>query len=355
MQLRDVWSLSLGRWWNLQIRLHIFFVLFGVFTCYLAWQEKNPEAGEGFMPLALVSMGLLFFSVLIHELGHYFAATRLGGHVDVIVLVPIGGLRPVRIPNDPQSELLATLAGPTATLALGLFSMLCAIMFQPEVFENNLSLFNPFAADEALGRTEWFPLIFRLSLWINGWLFVLNLIPAFPFVGGRAMAAMLRVMRPQITPQRAISLVATFARLVSIGLFVAAFVFHEGRDTSGPPLWLGLMLLSVFVFFSARVEEHQFEIEEEDDELFGYDFSQGYTSLERSTEPTAPQPGAITRWLEKRKAKQEALRLQREADEDREADKILARLHEVGMDGLSPRERNILKRVSERLRAREKE
>lgn len=350
-QQRDVWSLSLGRWWNLQVRLHIFFVLFGIFTGYLAWQEH-----AGYMPLALISMGLLFLSVLVHELGHYFAAKRLGGHVDMIVLGPIGGLRPLRIPSDAQSELLATLAGPAATLALGMFSFICAILFQPEGFESTWNMFSPFAAEQALGRTEWFPLIFRLSLWINAWLFVLNLIPAFPFDGGRAMAAMLRVVRPQLTPQRAIGLVATFARLVSIALFVAAFVFRKGlSNQSGPPLWLALLLLSVFVFFSARVEEHQVDIEEEDDELFGYDFSQGYTSLEKSSQPPKQQPGAITRWMENRKAKQEAVRIQREADEDREADKILARLHEVGMDGLSPRERDILKRVSERLRAREKE
>lgn len=350
MQQRDVWSLSLGRWGGAHVRLHIFFVLFGVITGYLAWQEKG---GDSFMPLAMISVILLFISVLIHELGHYITAKSVGGHMDVIVLGPVGGLRPLRVPGDPQGELLATLAGPLATLGLALLSLACAIMFQPEGAGD---LVNPFAFERnAGGEIDWLPLVFRLSMWINAWLFIVNLIPAFPFDGGRAAAAFLRVVRPQMTSERAISLVATFARLVAIALFVAAIFLRNQFDHAPFPSWLALLLLSVFVFFSARAEEYQFDGEEEDEELFGYDFSQGYTSLERSAEPRVAKPGFISRWWKERKRQQEVAQKELEAAEDREADDILARLHEVGMDGLSPRERSLLKRVSQRLRTREKD
>ena len=197
-------------------------------------------------------------------------------------------------------------------------------------------------------------LIVRLACWINWWLFVVNLIPAFPFDGGRACSAFLQSIRPQMDPERAVGIVATFARLVAVALFVSAFVFGDlFVESSAPPTWLALLLLSVFVFFSARVEESQAEEDDPDHELFGYDFSQGYTSLERSEEPPAADPGPISRWLERRRRQQQAKQARIEADEDIEADQILERLHEHGLDSLSPRERALLKRVSVRYRSRE--
>src|SRR5690606_18141413 len=94
-------------------------------TCYLAWQLASQEPGfdSSVVAAAVVCLVLLAVSVLWHELAHGWAARRLGGHVDALVLGPLGGLNPIRIPNDPQSELLATLAGPLASCAA------CALFF----------------------------------------------------------------------------------------------------------------------------------------------------------------------------------------------------------------------------------
>jgi hypothetical protein len=97
--------------------------------------------------------------------------------------------------------------------------------------------------------------------------------------------------------------------------------------------------------------------------LFGYDFSQGYTSLERNdadghgdgevTKTPLPE-GLVKGWLGNWKQKQEAKRRQIEREEDRQLDEILVRLHEVGVHGLSTDERELLRRVSTRYRSREK-
>jgi hypothetical protein len=92
-----------------------------------------------------------------------------------------------------------------------------------------------------------------------------------------------------------------------------------------------------------------------EDGLFGYDFSQGYTSLERD-EPvrtrTARQPNWFQRWRQRRRA----ARLQREQEqreaEDRRLDELLEKVHREGKDSLSDEERRFMKRVSERLRNR---
>ena len=89
-----------------------------------------------------------------------------------------------------------------------------------------------------------------------------------------------------------------------------------------------------------------------EDEVFGYDFSQGYTSLERSTEVTPPRPGMFSRWLQAMRESRTRRRRAQEAAEDRQVDDILSRLHRDGYDSLTPAERALLKRVSARYRGR---
>ncbi len=357
---RDVWSLSLGRWGGVHIRLHIFFVLFAVFTAYLASVEEVRD--DGLVWLALLSIAILFVSVLLHELGHYVAAVRLGGHMDALVLGPLGGLKPARVPKDPQRELLAVLAGPAVTLGICLFFLLFATIL--DAATSNLEpgtdrqLWQPLGLNfvgHVAGRGEIsVNLVVRLTCWINWWLFVVNLIPAFPFDGGRAFSAFIQVMRPKLDPERAVVLVAAFARLVAVTLFLLAFVFRDAFPGSAVPSWLALVLLAVFVFFSARVEESHSDREDEEHEMFGYDFSQGYTSLEKSTFPAPPtRPGPLTSWLDRRRENRRVRQAATEAYENRKADEILKRLHEHGMDSLSPAEKALLKRVSVRLRSRE--
>lgn len=366
MAAREVWSLSLGRWKGVHVQLHMFFLLFAVFTYYLVWLEhfQRSSSNQVSSDLAIISMAsviILFLSVLLHEIGHTVVARRLGGNVDSIVLGPLGGMRPIRISHDPQSELLAVVAGPMTSLAICLAS-LAAIAASSQASLG--SLLNPLAplfdfssTENVLAGTT----ILRLTCWINWVLVLVNLIPAFPFDGGRACKAFLQSVRPDLEPRHAIMLIGHLARIVALGLLVAAVVFRNSNPGSVVPTWLALVMLSIFVFFITRVEELQpTEDEEPEDSLFGYDFSQGYTSLARSAdddEPTqeAPKPdGKVTGWLNQWKQKQEQKRQQVEAEEDCRLDEILARLHDVGQSGLSPEERNILKRVSARYRSREK-
>ncbi len=366
MATREVWSLNLGRWWGVQVQLHMFFLLFATFTCYLVWldpllQGAGTHNDDSTMSIiSLVSIIILFLSVLFHEIGHCIVAARLGGPVDNIVLGPLGGLRPIRIPHDPQSELLAVVAGPMTSLAICLVC-LSAIAATGET--NVFGLLHPLSPsslfeESVAGNMLAFSTILRLTCWINWLLVLVNLIPAFPFDGGRACKAFVQSIRPDLEPRHAVLLVANLARIVAISLLVAAWFFRDSNPVAGVPTWLALVLLSIFVFFSTRVEEYQPNRECEDDELFGYDFSQGYTSLERDeadgNERKTPQPpGLMKGWLGNWKRKQEVKRRQIEQEEDLRLDEILARLHEVGAHGLSTEERELLRRISERYRSRE--
>jgi hypothetical protein len=91
---------------------------------------------------------------------------------------------------------------------------------------------------------------------------------------------------------------------------------------------------------------------ESDDQPFGYDFSQGYTSLEKSAEEPPREAGPNTRWLEERREARQRRQADIEQEEDRRMDELLARISMHGLQSLSPDERLLLERVAARYRQR---
>lgn len=357
MHDRGVWSVSLGHWGNVHVRLHMVFLLFAAFTFYLGWQGDQQHGGNSMIWIGVISVLILFISVVLHELGHYFAAQRLGGHLDTIVIGPLGGLRPARVPHDPQGELLAVLAGPLTNLVVTLICLAAILIDQTTSIQG---LWNPIAPDGLLGpagleiEINWL-IIVRLTCWINWMLVLFNLLPAFPFDGARAVLAICMAAKPDLEYRRAAQLVALVAKVFAFVLVMLAWASRDAfSNYSAVPAWLALTIMAIFVFFAARVEEFPTEPAEAEDDLFGYDFSQGYTSLERSSQRHGRSRGLLSQWLEQKRLERRARQAEREASEEAQMDVILQRLHEVGMDGLTAKEQTILKRVSARYRSREK-
>src|SRR2546428_11604847 len=81
------WSIPAGRIFGVEIRIHLTFLFLLVFvwlTDSAAHRTVNPGRG-----LALV--GIIFVSVLLHELGHALASMHGGVAAKSIILLPIGG------------------------------------------------------------------------------------------------------------------------------------------------------------------------------------------------------------------------------------------------------------------------
>ena len=71
-----------------------------------------------------------------------------------------------------------------------------------------------------------------------------------------------------------------------------------------------------------------------DDGVFGYDFSEGYTSLEGSAAKVRPyRESALKRWRRRRSDLRRQRRQAREAAEERRMDEILEKLHREGTLG----------------------
>ena len=80
-----------------------------------------------------------------------------------------------------------------------------------------------------------------------------------------------------------------------------------------------------------------------DDGVFGYDFSEGYTSLEASAAKVRPyRESALKRWRRRRSDLRRRRRQAKEAAEERRMDEILAKVHREGQSALTDEEANAL-------------
>lgn len=134
---------------------------------------------------ALVAAVLFFVSVLLHELAHAVVGRLHGIPIRTITLFIFGGMAHLeKQPAGWRAELLMALAGPAASLAIGLTMLtLVALLGQPMEVDPA----SPAASLAALG-----PLA-TLAVWlgpINIVLAVFNLVPGFPLDGGRVLRAL---------------------------------------------------------------------------------------------------------------------------------------------------------------------
>ncbi|MCH2128543.1 MAG: hypothetical protein MK179_05335 [Pirellulaceae bacterium] len=352
--MRDhaTWSVSLGRWAGIRVRLHVFFLLFAAFTFYLGWRADFGTNGSGYAGVAALSLGILSLSVLLHALTHCHLALRLGANVDQILLGPFGEMGPVQHVHIAPRDLAVAVAGPLSNACICLFSLPFLIYLMGGDYVQMtglLSPLHPVGVDQ--GMT--FLLSLKLLFWINWILFLVNIVPVFPLDGGWALRAILLIFMPGLSPSVATYRVARVAQVIAFALIVAAYVFRESGPMYPIPTWFSLVVLGIFLFFAAQHEIEQSEDDNAPEDVFEYDFSQGYTSLDRSVDSApARRPGPMTRWLAQRRLQREQQKQQQEVDEERRMDEILTRLHEVGSEGLSADDRRLLDRVSQRYRSR---
>lgn len=317
-------------------------VVVAVFALFLS--TSHPQQPEPW--LGLMAIGILFASVLFHELGHCCAAVRVGGSAEQVVLGPLGGLRYPEVPRESQPELITALAGPLVNF--GILLVVLPILVMADL--NVSALVNPLAPDDLLDGT-WWQVALKLTFWINWVVLVVNLLPAHPFDGARMLRTLLW---PALDYRTAGLVVVRTSKLTALALVLFAWLLHNLQSAAVLPTWVPLVLLATLVYFSAQHEALRLDQAEWDDELLSYDFSQGYTSLERGNEPVPRPAGSLKRWLDNRRELRRRRRQTQELEEERQVDDILLRLHESGMEGLTAKERALLERVSARYRNRQR-
>jgi Zn-dependent protease len=387
------WSLPLGHLFGIPIRIH---VLFPVVVLGLILREVFPPGGggPGLWVAACILMGLLFVSVLLHELGHCYGARLVDGEAREILLWPLGGLAFMDVPHTPRANFIATAAGPAVNVLLCLAATLLLVVsgfrpslnpfwdpYRPQLYnwkekanyaveeapdkdkmfvampqkdvpearylktddvkrDKNQWVWegHPDATVEPLVPAPWQTLLARL-FWINYILFLLNIVLiAYPMDGGRLLQCLLW---PRFGFRQSMMTIIYTGFIVILILLVYAVA----RDSV---LALGL---AGFIFISSSQQFMLLETGGEES-VFGYDFSQGYTSLERDRPPPRRRPNFWQRWKQRRAAQ----KLQREQEqreaEERRMDELLEKVQHQGLQSLTDEERRFLTRVSAKYRNR---
>jgi Zn-dependent protease len=365
------WALPVFRAFGIPVKVHIFFF---IVTLGLVIRQKQTSPDLWLGDIFLFMIVVVFGVVLIHEFGHCFGARYVEGEAKEVLIWPLGGLAFVDVPHTPRANFIATIAGPAMNVVI---CLVCAVLmalagFMPSlnpltrIFRAEISNFNgrtyttsysyiyykagtnDIAAEQKLDEEEaavkgyeralapiwivWLFRIFSLS-WL---LFLFNLIPAYPLDGGR----MLQCAVWARTDHRRGVVVAAYTGFV-VSILIAILAISENET-----LFMGLAL---FMMYSASLALHQLEM---DDGPFGYDFSAGYTSLDKDEEreKRPKKVGWFTRWRQARRARKLQMEAEeRQRDEER-MDQLLEKIARTGKESLTDEEKRFLERVSARKR-----
>ena len=160
----------------------------------------------------------VFFSIVIHVLGHAFVGKKNG----VLPAIHLHGLGGVTVfPGaafSRRQNIAVSAAGPAASLALGLLTLVIASVFQPQ-------------SSGAIA-------LLRYLLWINFFWTLINLLPILPLDGGQIIRDILGPTRREITRwvgvicAAAVALWAFEQGLIFLGLMLAYLGF---MNYQGPP------------------------------------------------------------------------------------------------------------------------
>jgi len=226
------WSIPLGRLFGIEIRIHLTFL----FLLFFVWgtEATTQNANATLHVLALV--GIVFGSVVLHELGHALVARGSGVPAKGIILLPIGGITILdeahAIPDSVNAwkrDIRIAAAGPVVNLIIAGLSALILVTAIPGFSLTTRPLLHSTA-------------LLRSIVWVNLYLGLFNLLPAYPMDGGRVLRAIF---------SRRVDMVRATQRAVRIG-HVFSFLFMMVGFLLGN-WWLAM--IGLFLFLGAQLEE----------------------------------------------------------------------------------------------------
>ncbi len=229
-EMKFKWSYRILTVWGIPIKVHISLALLLLMPGL--WLVPPPVIG------ALVLILGIATSITLHELAHSYVAKKKGCRVQDIVLLPLGGVARMQIPNRPMDELLMAIAGPATSLALGLLILPLAVALQ----------FLTVAGEGTWNDTV--SLIWALGA-LNLAYVVFNLLPAFPMDGGRILRALLVKKLGRL---RATFTASLIGKVLAVLFCLAGLVFFRTSPM--------LLVIGIFVFYGAHNEYRSVERQE---------------------------------------------------------------------------------------------
>ncbi len=239
-------SFRIGSLFGIPIQLHWTFLVIIPLFAWIIGSQITATAGilydvfrvpidttyiaGGWVPYALgtvVALGL-FGGVLLHEIAHCIVAKRMGVSINSITLLIFGGISSMEEKDpDPRVELPMALVGPLCSMAVGIF-------FVALVYITAALVDDPSLAGLLIFLCAYLAIL-------NIFLFIFNLLPAFPMDGGRVLRAYLARRMPL---HRATRIAADVGKVFAVIFSIVGILIFS-------PL---LILIAFFIFIGAGQE-----------------------------------------------------------------------------------------------------
>ncbi|HYE02171.1 MAG TPA: DUF6576 domain-containing protein [Phycisphaerales bacterium] len=310
------WSLWIGRVAGIDVRVHLFFILFIAFQLIQSLLENR--AGVGYTAAML---GGLFFVVFLHELGHCFACRWVGGEAHQILMWPLGGLAMVSPPHRWSAALVTTVGGPAVNVLLipVLGGVVYLLTRSPD-----LVFFNPFRPDIPWNLAgSWLDVVLIWLHVTNFYMLLFNvLLPMFPLDGGRIVQ---EILWWRLGYHRSMWIATNLGLILACVLFVYAI-------TSGREFLSGI---AIFAGITCWIQRQNLAF------MVG-DAADGFGSPGWRGTPSGPRPD--------RAAEQARKAHQAEARHQVEVDRILGKIATQGMGSLTRAEKKTLAAETDRRR-----
>ena len=226
------WSLSIGKIFGVEVRLHSFF-LFLLFLSMTWAAALDRNVLRGVMLWALVLLALA-----VRETARGLAAAWFGIEVKSVLMLPTGGIQTYASPEalaragEPRVQKWMALTGPVANVIFGLTVAGLILTEAPQV---NLWAVRWVTPDHLL----------RAMVWVNLLLAAVNLLPAWPLDAGR-------VVRGEIarTPAGAANVLGGLRTFTRLGPAIAIGLIFGGTVTAN--WWL--LMAGMAILIGAQVE-----------------------------------------------------------------------------------------------------
>jgi Zn-dependent protease/predicted transcriptional regulator len=243
-------SWEIGRALGIPIRVHASWFLVFLLVTWSLSTGYLPDNLPGLSPERYWAMGavaavLLFFSVLLHELGHSYVALHYRIPIEQITLFIFGGVAHMRREApSPKAEFLIAVAGPVVSFAIGgtcLLFVILAESLQQQGLQGVIML------GALLGM-------------VNVQLGLFNLIPGFPLDGGRVLRAGLWAWGKDFyraTKQAAVVGLTFGAILGFVGLVIAYRAASGDLPASMMSNGGWIVFIGIFLFAAAQASRRQ--------------------------------------------------------------------------------------------------
>lgn len=223
------WSFAMGRWFGVDVRIHAFFLLL-TGPCMLAATSFNLSIWRG-MTLWILLLG----AVAVREVVRVIGAAYFGLQIRNILLLPTGGLYAYANPEsteraaDPRVQTPMAMLGPLANIW---FALIVAGLIAGATSQVSL-IQRPWITTAHLMRS---------TVWLNAFLGLINVLPAYPLDGGRVLLGEFKRTRDATQAGRAAA---------GVSQILAVLVFASGVALRMP--WL--VMAGFFIFIGAQLED----------------------------------------------------------------------------------------------------